>query len=223
MIEIGFDSRQFDSYLRILDEKGIDYSFRFAMNRALKVANEIAEKQMKDKRGVGKTTMPSVDEYLEVEKLRLKDVRNLKNARLRALSHGKTSLTHHILGKHNPQQIGGVAMRLRRKLYARMARTGSHPHSFIARARKRRSLDPEARGMPQVFTRGNFKGRNTLFRQTVADAEQLTTRDDIQAEMEKRATEEATESFYKSIEKRLQKLNAEPLTMKEQKGLGRRW
>ncbi len=223
MIEIGFDSRQFDSYLRILDEKGIDYSFRFAMNRALKVANEIAEKQMKDKRGVGKTTMPSVDEYLEVEKLRLKDVRNLKNARLRAISQGKTSLTHHILGRHNPQNVGGLAMRLRRKLYTRLARTGAHPKSFLARAKLRRMNDPDARGKPQVFTRGDFKGRSRLFRQTVADAEQLTTRDDIQEEMERRATEEATESFYKSIERRLQKLNAEPLTMKEQKGLGRRW
>ncbi|MFK7825782.1 MAG: hypothetical protein AB8G05_16635 [Oligoflexales bacterium] len=65
--------------------------------------------------------------------------------------------------------------------------------------------------MPQVFTRGDYKGKNRLFRQTLADAEQLTTRDEIQEEMEKRAREEATESFYKSIERRLKMLNAEPL------------
>ena len=109
MIEIEYDPRSIDSYLKILEQKGIDYSFRFAMNRALAVANEVAEKQMKDKRGVGKSTMPSVDEYLEPEKVRLKDIRNFK----KALSKGKTSLTHHILGKHNPQQVGGLAMRLR--------------------------------------------------------------------------------------------------------------
>ena len=89
MIEVGFDSRKFDSYLRILEQKGIDYSFRFAINRALKVANEVAEQQMKEKRGVDKTTMPSVSEYLEIEKLRLKDIRNIKNARLRGCRHKK--------------------------------------------------------------------------------------------------------------------------------------
>ena len=113
-------------------------------------------------------------------------------------------------------------MRLRRKLYAKIVRTGAHPQSFIARARLRRSLDPDARGMPQVFTRGNYKGKNRLFRQTLADAEQLTTRDDIQEEMEKKASLAATESFYQSIERKLRMLNQEPLTMKEQKGLGRR-
>ena len=216
VIEIGYDPRSIDSYLKILEQKGIDYSFRFAMNRALAVANEVAEKQMKDKRGVGKSTMPSVDEYLEPEKVRLKDIRNLKNARLRALSQGKTSLTHHILGRHNPQQVGGLAMRLRRKLYTRLARTGAHPKSFLARAKLRRMNDPDARGKPQVFTRGDFKGRSRLFRQTVADAEQLTTRDDIQEEMERRATVTGRESFYRMIEKRLNELNREPLTMKEQ-------
>ena len=220
MIEFEYDPRSIDSYLKILEQKGIDYSFRFAMNRALGVANDIAEKQMKDKRGVDKSTTPNVDDYLDLQKVRLKDVRNLKNARLRALSKGNTGLIHHILGKHDPQNLGGVAMRLRRKLYAKLARTGQHPKSFIAKPRN--GFDGESRSKPQVFSYGSFKGKERLFRQTVADAEQLTTRDDVQEEMEKRATEVATESFYQSIERRLKMLNAEPLTMKEQKGMGRR-
>ena len=221
MIEVGYDPGSIDSYLKNLEQKGFDYSFRFAMNRALSVVNKIAEKQLKEKRGVDKSTTPNIDEYLEANKVSLKDVRSFKNASLRALSKGNTSLTHHILGKHNPQKVGGVAMRLRRKLYARVARTGAHPHSFLARARLRID-DPEARGMPQVFTRGNYKGRNRLFRQTLADAEQLTTRDDIQEEMEKRATVEARESFYKMVERRLNEMNRQPLTMREQLGTGKR-
>ncbi|MFK7825891.1 MAG: hypothetical protein AB8G05_17190, partial [Oligoflexales bacterium] len=79
------------------------------------------------------------------------------------------------------------------------------------------------RGDPQVFSYGVFKGKKRLFRQTIDDAHTFLSRDKTQEEMEKRATEEATKSFYRSIERRLKMLNAEPLTMKEQKGMGRRW
>ena len=223
VIEIGFDSRQFDSYLRILDEKGIDYSFRLAMNRALKVANEIAEREFKEKRGIGKTTMPNIEEFVEPEKVRLKDVRNIKNARLRALSGEKTSLIHYVLGKKRQQHIGGVAMRLRRKLYVRLAGTYHHKKSFIAEPRLGKFRSSGRRGDPQVFSYGYFKGKKRLFRQTIDDAHTFLSRDKTQEEMEKRATDEARKSFYKSIERRLEKLNAEPLTMKEQKGMGRRW
>ena len=97
MIEVGYDPRSIDSYLKNLEQKGLDYSFRFAMYRALSVVNKIAEKQLKEKRGVDKSTTPNIDEYLEANKVSLKDVRNFKNASLRALSKGNTSLTHHIL------------------------------------------------------------------------------------------------------------------------------
>ena len=209
MIEIGFDSRKFDSYLKILDQRGIDYSLRFAMNRAIIKSRAIADKRIKEKRGVDKTTSPSIEEHLETEKVGMRDIRNLKSARLRALSKGKTGLIHHILGKHSPQNIGGVAMRLRRKLYTRLARTGEHPKSFIAKPRG---------GAAQVFSRGYFKGQNRLFRQTLADAHQLTTRDDIQKEMDREATKTARESFYMMIERRLNELNREPLTLGEQRG-----
>ena len=220
MIEFEFDSKPFDSYLKILDQRGIDYSLRFAMNRAIIKSRAIANKRMKEKRGIDKTTSPSIDEYLETEKVRMRDIRNLKSVRLRALSKGKTGLIHHILGKHSPQNIGGVAMRLRRRLYAKLARTGEHPKSFIARPRWKRG-SPDERGMPQVFTRANFKGRNRLIRQTLADAHQLTTRDDIQKEMEREAMKTVKDSFYMMIERRLNELNREPLTLGEQRVLGK--
>ena len=157
MIEFEYDPRSIDSHLKILEQKGIDYSFSFAMNRALAVANDIAEKRMKVKRGIDKSSNPNIDEFLDVQKVRLKDVRNLKNARLRALSQGKTSLTHYIMGKHNPQNIGGLAMRLRRKLYARFKGKYHHPNSFIARPKKGSFSDPDTRGMPQVFPVVNSK------------------------------------------------------------------
>ena len=222
MIEIGFDSREFDSYLKILEQKGIDYSFRFAMNKALKVSKEIADREFKEKRGIDETSMPNIDEFVEAEKLRLKDVRNLKNARLRALSGEKTSLIHYVLGNKRQQHIGGVAMRLRRKLYVRLASTYHHKKSFIARPRLGKHRASGRRGDPQVFSYGYFKGTKRLFRQTIDDAHTFLSRDKTQEEMEKRASEEATKSFYKSIEKKLEKLNQEPLTMREQKGMGRR-
>ena len=77
-------------------------------------------------------------------------------------------------------------------------------------------------GATTVFSYGNFKGKKRLFRQTIDDAHSFLSRDETQEEMEKRAREEATKSFYKAFEKKLQMLNQEPLTMKEQKGLGRR-
>ena len=223
MIEFHFDPNAITDYIEMVEEKGVDLSTRYAVNRALRVARKITDADLEKRYGISKSGRHNIDDYLISKKLRLKDVREEKSVFIWAAHREKQSLIHYVLGSKQPQNLKGVPRSKRRRLYVKLATIGPHPHSFIQEPRLGKYRKSGLRGGPQVFSFGWYKGTRRLFRQTISDAYTVMNKDEVREHVESEAFKEMERSFYMRLEKELQKLNREPLTMGEQKARGRKF
>ena len=211
MIEFQFNAEGVDKYFRAT-EKAIDLSTKFAMNKAIAKAEKIAGQEFEERRGITESSEIKFSDLIDTKKVTLRNIRNVMNARLDAEYGTRTGLLNYLIGKRSTQKLRGKPFDMRNRTNVRFANINEHPNSFIER--------PKSGGKPQVFSRGVFGGKERVFRQTVEDAHSFVTRERTQKEMEMKAIEEAETSFYKHLDRQLEKLNREPLTIREQKARG---
>ena len=219
MIEVGFDAVKIDKYFEA-SEKAVDLAVKTGMNKALEKTRKIAAREFEERRGVTESSKIKFSDLIDTKKVTLSNVRNVMNARMDAEFGTRTGLIHYVLGSKRPQKISGVAMRLRRQIHIKFSGIYPHENSCIQTPRLGKYRKGVVRGEPQVFSYGMFKGTKRLFRQTVDDAHSFVTREKTQKEMEREAFEEAELKFYEHMERQLEKMNREPLTMGEQRGRG---